>query len=172
MADVGKSQARQVGNLKNTPAGATGYAVESRGGAYFKFGSTPDAGNRPSRDLNLDEVNLTPAGPGSYITSAAGVHYYDFSTYLDAGYRLGRSAGLFGGTGGIDSDTGSSGATQGDAGTLPIPENTVIFYSMRRTDTGAVGGYAHWVNTTGDATGAPAAIGTVGQPVIIATWVE
>lgn len=44
------------------------------------------------------------------------------------------------------------------------------YYSMRRTDTGAVGGYAHWVNTTGDATGAPAAIGTVGSPVIITTF--
>ena len=47
---------------------------------------------------------------------------------------------------------------------------SALFYSMRRTDTGAVGGYAHWVNTTGTASGAPAPIGTVGAPQILAVF--
>jgi hypothetical protein len=34
MADLGLSQARQTGNLGNTPAGATGYPSGSRGDAY------------------------------------------------------------------------------------------------------------------------------------------
>ena len=166
MADLGKSQTRQVGNLGNTPAGATGYASSTHGSAYYEAGSKKDAGRGSSRDLNLNSPGITPAGPGSGQTSGAGIHYYDGRALSDAGNRKGKSQGLFGGKGPSD-----SGATQADAGQLPIPITAgTIYYSMRRTDTGATGGYAHWVNTTGDASGAPAPIGTVGSPVIVTTF--
>jgi len=55
--------------------------------------------------------------------------------------------------------------------TVPTPLlGATVYYSMRRTDTGAVGGYAHWVNTTGTTAGAPAAIGSVGAPQILAIY--
>ena len=55
--------------------------------------------------------------------------------------------------------------------TVPTPLlGPPTYYSMRRTDTGAVGGYAHWVNTTGTSAGAPAAIGVVGPPQILAVY--
>lgn len=53
---------------------------------------------------------------------------------------------------------------------VPVSSGTVVIYSMRRTDTGAVGGYAHWVNTTGNDAGAPAPIGVVGNSVIVTTF--
>ena len=50
------------------------------------------------------------------------------------------------------------------------PVQKVVHYQMRRSDTGVMGGYAFWVNITGDTQGAPAAVGTVGPAVCTYNW--
>jgi len=166
MTDYGKSQCRQTENIGNSPCGQTGYPFGSRGNAYHEYGTVKDVPVRASKDGNLSSSSVTPAGSGS-TQSAGGHHYFRLSTLKDALNRYGKSNGLFGGK------SGTSGATQANTGPLPFPPSsggTVTYYSMRRTDTAAANGYSHWVNTTGDATGAPSSVGSVGPPVIITTF--
>ncbi len=152
MADVGKSQNRQVGNLGNTPAGQTGYATGSRGNAYYEFGSKVDAGSRVGKDLNFQSTGVTPAGAGFYATGG-GQHYFELAAKVDPSNRSSRSAGLFGGSTG-------SGATQADTGPLPIVtagSTVVTHYLMRARDPNCVTQptYVYWT-----VTGAPDTTGS------------
>jgi hypothetical protein len=152
MADVGKSQSRQVGNLGNSPAGQTGYATGSRGNAYYEFGSQTDAGSRVGKDLGLQSTGVTPAGAG-FHSSGGGQHYFELAAKVDSTNHVGKSVGLFGGSTG-------TGATQADTGPLPIVtagSTTVTHYLMRARDPDCVTQptYVYWT-----VTGAPDTTGS------------
>jgi hypothetical protein len=155
MADVGKSQSRQIGNNGNSPAGQTGYPTGSSGNAYYEFGSVQDAAFRPSRNLNLQSPSVTPAGSGSHqAANGGGEHYAELAARMDPNpARTGHSGSLFGGKTG-------SGGTQADAGTLPIPTGgaaltTHFLMRARDPDCGPQPSYVYWaVINTPDTTGA------------------
>lgn len=155
MADIGKSQVRQVGNLGNTPAGQTGYPTGSSGNAYYEFGSVPYAAFHPSKNVNTQSA-ISPAGAGSSeATSGHGNHYYRGGAPEDPSPRRpAHSGGLFGGKTG-------PGATQADTGPLPIPttggSSLVTHFLMRARDPDCVSQptYVYWaVINTPDTTGA------------------
>ena len=52
----------------------------------------------------------------------------------------------------------------------PVPVVPQYHYAMRRTDTGVAGGFVAWVNTTGDSTGSPVAVGVQGPPMILGRY--
>jgi hypothetical protein len=146
MADIGKSQSRMVQNLGNSPAGQTGYPTGSRGNAYYKAGSIPDAQGRIAKTTSLNSAT-TPAGSGTTSTYAGtGQHYAELGAKQDSSlHRVGHSTSLFGGQLG-------SGGTQADAGTLPIPtggSSVTIYYLMRARDPDCVSQptYVYWVVT-------------------------
>lgn len=172
MADVGKSQTRQVGNLGNTVAGETGKPIGSRGEAYYKFGSTKDRQTRVSQYAGA-RGRLSPTTNATFIPNTAEAYTHPSSTQ-DALNRTGMSVGVFGGTQG-------NGATQGDTGRMPIPHvgtTVTTFYAMRARDPDCVSqpSYVYWVVTgVPDSTGAQysgsrCGIHALVEIVVEATW--
>lgn len=196
MADLGKSQVRQVEDLGNSPAGQTGLPTSSRGNAYRTSGSvntgqalvskdivlvstlspagfsqpvgtshgthyaprssSADSMTHTSKNTNLVSPSITPAGFGSQEnTSGHGLHYAELGAkYDNITTRTGKSTSLFSGKLG-------SGATQADAGALPIVTgggpSVTTYFLMRARDPDCVGqpAYVYWkVTGTPDSTGA------------------
>lgn len=174
MADVGKSQVRQVGNSGNTPVGATGRPITTRGEAYYKFGSLKDQQSRPSVPVGVRGVLAPVSGVPSTQNHGDYIATVNTVSTPDKLAKVGKSPGLFGGSGG-------TGTTQGDAGQMPIPvvgTSVTHFYLMRARDPdcGPQPSYVYWVvSGTPDSTGASytgsrCGIHALVEIVVEATW--
>jgi hypothetical protein len=150
MADLGKSQVRQVQNLGNSPTGQTGYPSGARGDAYHKFGSNLDAQGRVAKNVTLKSA-VSPAGSGT-----DGPSYFELAATQDSQTRFSKpSGGMFGG------QSGSAGLTQADTGSLPTPTggggpSVTTYFLMRARDPDCVTQptYVYWkVTGTPDSTG-------------------
>ena len=144
MADIAKSQARQVSNLGNSPAGQTGYPTGSRGNSYYEFGSTKDPQTRVHKNTGLKSP-ISMAGAGT-PTDAHGDTYYEFQEKMDASLaRFSKTFGLFGGA------NAESGSTQADTGSLPVTAGSAVVthYYLRAQDQGCLPTitYVYWVST-------------------------
>lgn len=109
MADLGKSQARQVGNLGNSPAGATGYPVSSRGEAYRTTSGIPQVTDFNSRSVSLNSP-ITPAGTPAPLDGNYGQHYARLGTKLDSSNHVSKNTGY-----------ASPGITPAGVGTFETP---------------------------------------------------
>ncbi len=120
MADLGKSQARQVGNLGNSPAGATGQPLSSRGDSYRTTSGVPVAQNFTSRSISLNST-ATPAGLPAPQPGAAGQHYAKLGTKQDVVAHTSRI-----------SAAASPEITPAGSGSLETP-NTGHYYSAQNS---------------------------------------
>ncbi len=82
MADLGKSQTRQVGNLGNSPAGATGLPQSSRGEGYRTMAAIPSAINYTSRNRVVNST-ISPAGLTPPNPANAGQNYVKLASISD-----------------------------------------------------------------------------------------
>ncbi len=173
MADIGKSQARMVQNLGNSPAGQTGYPTGSRGNAYYKDGSILDAQGRVAKNEGPKSPISSAGTPTANVTGHGDAYATNYAK-VDVGGRVGRSSSLFGGKSG-------NGATQADAGTLPIPtggSSVTIYYLMRARDPDCVSQptYVYWIvtgspdPTASQYVGSRCGVHALVEVIVEATW--
>ena len=146
------------GQLKIDPAkGVTGIPST----AYGRYGggciSSSPIGDRGAT-LRVGQNKIAPANGTGKPSTAYGNSGGAGTTTLGGRDDLGATF------------QGKSPAPSGFTVPTPLAVPKSKKYLMRRTDTGISTGYVFWTNTMGDATGAPAPVGSVGSPVILDTF--